>query len=104
MSGPFLSAQDVLDEIDTERWDLVTLWCEEHPEIVPFTSQDVLYLLRCEELGLRVDLHTGTTLIPFMTPQERQNLEHARVQIEHWIGALEALGISDGRAPTIQPI
>lgn len=60
MSGVFVSPQDVLDELEAERWDLVLTWREEHPELIPFSVSDVLYLLRCEQVGLRKDLHSCT--------------------------------------------
>jgi hypothetical protein len=52
-----VSPQDVLDELEAERYDLVLTWREEHPELMPFSVADVLYLLRCERVGLHKDLH-----------------------------------------------
>jgi hypothetical protein len=48
----------MLDELEAERGDLMPLWREEHPELIPFSAADVLYLLRCERVGLRTDLNT----------------------------------------------
>jgi len=103
VSGVFVSPQDVLDELEDERYDLVLTWREEHPELLPFSVADVLYLLRCERVGLQKDLRTGTTLVPFMSPQERRDLERVRVRIEGWIDSLERLGVTDDRTAICFP-
>ncbi len=101
--GELISSQDMLDELEAERWDLVPTWREEHPELIPFSVADVLYFLRCERVGPRKDLYSGTALVPFMSPQERHGLEEALGWMERWIQALEVLGITDERTPVSEP-